>query len=83
MVYKTPKQLKLTVLGCKIICIKAKDTPWDAVLMGSVVCTVGAKVHYFVVIFQIFQLFLMINYKNCVFITAKLTKYKLLGLRNL
>jgi len=23
---------------------KAKDTPWDAVLMGSVVCTVTAKV---------------------------------------
>ncbi len=23
--------------------IKAKDTPWDAVLTGSVVCTVSAK----------------------------------------
>lgn len=23
--------------------IKAKDTPWDAVLKGSVVCTVTAK----------------------------------------
>ncbi|MEO5787379.1 hypothetical protein, partial [Gelidibacter sp.] len=24
--------------------IKAKDTPWDAVQMGSVVCTVGANI---------------------------------------
>jgi hypothetical protein len=24
--------------------MKAKDTPWDAVLMGSVVCTVDSKV---------------------------------------
>ena len=51
--YKTPKQIKLTVLGCKIIFIKAKDTPWDAVLMGSVVCTVGANVQTLFIIFQI------------------------------
>lgn len=27
--------------------IKAKDTPWDAVLTGSVVCTVDTKVQSF------------------------------------
>jgi hypothetical protein len=32
--------------------IKAKDTPWDAVLMGSVVCTVGAKVIYNIYIYN-------------------------------
>jgi hypothetical protein len=35
--------------------IKAKDTPWDAVLMGSVVCTVGAKVILFLIFVNIFQ----------------------------
>ena len=28
---------------------KAKDTPWDAVLVGSVVCTVTANVQYFII----------------------------------
>lgn len=28
----------------KVISIKAKDTPWDADLTGSAVCTVGAKI---------------------------------------
>jgi len=28
----------------KLTPIKAKDTPWDAVLMGSVVCTVATNV---------------------------------------
>ena len=29
--------------------IKAKDTPWDAVLMGSAVCTVAAKIKQFAI----------------------------------
>ena len=28
--------------------VKAKDTPWDAVLKGSVACTVGANVCFLI-----------------------------------
>ena len=28
-----------------LVQLKAKDTPWDAVLMGSVACTVDAKLN--------------------------------------
>ncbi len=45
----------------KIIIIKAKDTPWDAVLMGSVVCTVGAKVQHFFFILQFFFTFFILS----------------------
>ena len=39
-------------MGCEFISIKAKDTPWDAVLTGSVVCTVGANLQQIVYYFE-------------------------------
>jgi len=36
---------------------KRKDTPWDAVLMGSVACTVNTNVQIFLQIANILTLF--------------------------
>lgn len=48
---------------------KRKDTPWDAVLMGSVACTVNTKVQIFVQITNILTLFLNFD-RAGIFITG-------------
>jgi len=41
---------------------KAKDTPWDAVLVGSVVCTVAANVQHFTIFLRFFIIFFVFIY---------------------
>ena len=41
--------------------IKAKDTPWDAVLMGSVACTVSTNIYQFLYIYTQNSLKEMLN----------------------
>lgn len=58
--------------------IKAKDSPWDAVLMGSVVSTVDTNVRYFfnctVILFCITIFFNILFY--CFYLKITLSSFK-------